>query len=80
MHATIQAEPIVSFFQQVFKEWQDHKAVYGDVEALCTELFLNPMNIGDEVPPRNRIRSGEPFVLLYTYRDRYRERQRATDR
>lgn len=38
-----------SYRTQVFRDWMDHRAVYGDVGALATELFLNPLAVGDEV-------------------------------
>jgi len=38
-----------ALYPQVFRDWQDHRAVYGDVGELATELFLNPMAVGDEV-------------------------------
>jgi len=38
-----------AMYPQVFRDWMDHRAVYGDVGALATELFLNPLAVGDEV-------------------------------
>jgi pyruvate carboxylase len=38
-----------ALYPQVFRDWQEHRAVYGEVEALPTEAFLHPMAVGDEV-------------------------------
>jgi pyruvate carboxylase len=38
-----------AMYPKVFADWQTFQAVYGEVEALPTNLFLKPMKEGDEV-------------------------------
>jgi pyruvate carboxylase len=38
-----------ALYPEVFKEWKEFEAVYGEVEGLPTNLFLNPMKVGQEV-------------------------------
>jgi pyruvate carboxylase len=38
-----------ALYPDVFTEWKDFQALYGDVGKLPTRLFLNPMQVGDEV-------------------------------
>eukprot|EP00804_Cyclotella_cryptica_P025245 CCRYP_010356-RA/>CCRYP_010356-RA protein AED:0.04 eAED:0.04 QI:225/1/1/1/1/1/3/119/1229 len=38
-----------SLYPNVFTEWKDYEAVFGEVTKLPTDLFLNPMVEGDEV-------------------------------
>jgi pyruvate carboxylase len=38
-----------ALYPSVFEEWKDFEQIYGEVERLPTHLFLNPMNIGEEV-------------------------------
>jgi len=37
-----------ALYPDVFKEWKEYQIVYGDVDVLPTNLFLNPMNVGQE--------------------------------
>lgn len=47
----INSKDLLSYalYPQVFEEWKDFEKVYGEVERLSTNLFLNPMKVGDEV-------------------------------
>jgi len=38
-----------ALYPNVFKEWKEYASVYGDVDILPTHLFLNPMNVGQEI-------------------------------
>ena len=38
-----------ALYPQVFVDWKDFEAVFGEVAQLPTHLFLNPMKPGDEV-------------------------------
>jgi pyruvate carboxylase len=38
-----------ALYPNVFTEWKEFEAVYGNVELLPTHLFLNPMKVGQEV-------------------------------
>lgn len=38
-----------ALYPGVFKDWKDYQVVYGDTDILPTELFLNPMKVGQEV-------------------------------
>ena len=38
-----------ALYPDVFKNWKEYQTVYGEVDILPTHLFLNPMNIGQEV-------------------------------
>jgi pyruvate carboxylase len=38
-----------ALYPEVFIDWKDFEAVFGDVSQLPTHLFLNPMRPGDEV-------------------------------
>jgi pyruvate carboxylase len=38
-----------ALYPDVFTEWKEFEAVYGNVELLPTHLFLNPMKVGQEV-------------------------------
>jgi len=50
-----------ALYPQVYAEWQDFRAAYGDVAYLQTHLFLNPMREGDEV--ELEIAEGRSFLL-----------------
>ncbi len=38
-----------ALYPNVFKDWKEYQTVYGEVDILPTHLFLNPMNVGQEV-------------------------------
>merc|ERR1712176_349611 len=38
-----------ALYPSVFKDWKEYETVYGGVDNLPTHLFLNPMNVGQEV-------------------------------
>jgi len=38
-----------ALYPGVYKDWKDYETVYGDVSMLPTEVFLNPMKVGQEV-------------------------------
>lgn len=38
-----------ALYPNVFEEWKEFESVFGEVEKLPTNLFLNPMTIGQEV-------------------------------
>jgi pyruvate carboxylase len=38
-----------ALYPNVYTQWKEFEAVYGDVEMLPTHLFLNPMKVGQEV-------------------------------
>lgn len=38
-----------ALYPNVFSEWKEFEAIYGDVSKLSTDLFLSPMKEGDEV-------------------------------
>lgn len=38
-----------ALYPNVFTEWKEFESIFGEVEILPTHLFLNPMNIGQEV-------------------------------
>merc|ERR1712205_64070 len=38
-----------ALYPNVFLEWKEFEAVYGEVSKLPTDLFLNPLKEGDEV-------------------------------
>ena len=49
-----------ALYPNVFKDWKEYQSVYGDVDVLPTHVFLNPMNIGQEIelnlgPGRSRV-------------------------
>eukprot|EP00569_Conticribra_weissflogii_P007189 CAMPEP_0171351004 /NCGR_PEP_ID=MMETSP0878-20121228/37862_1 /TAXON_ID=67004 /ORGANISM="Thalassiosira weissflogii, Strain CCMP1336" /LENGTH=1237 /DNA_ID=CAMNT_0011856113 /DNA_START=103 /DNA_END=3816 /DNA_ORIENTATION=- len=38
-----------ALYPNVFTEWKDYEAIYGEVSKLPTDIFLTPMEEGDEV-------------------------------
>ena len=38
-----------ALYPQVYRDWKDFELVYGDVGSLPTNVFLNPMKVGDEI-------------------------------
>mmetsp|Transcript_73816 Transcript_73816/g.210536 ORF Transcript_73816/g.210536 Transcript_73816/m.210536 type:complete len:1260 (+) Transcript_73816:108-3887(+) len=47
----ISEQDVLSYamYPQVFKDYSDHKILYGDMGKLPTNIFLNPMKVGEEV-------------------------------
>jgi pyruvate carboxylase len=50
-----------ALYPKVFEEWKEFEAVYGDVSKLPTHVFLNPMQVGDEV--EIRLREGKMMIV-----------------
>lgn len=49
--AKVDEKSLLSYalYPDVYTQWKEYEAVYGDVDKLPTHLFLNPMKIGQEV-------------------------------
>lgn len=49
--SNIRNQDVLSYamYPSVFKDWQEHSKVYGDMGGVSTDIFLNPMKVGDEV-------------------------------
>lgn len=50
-----------ALYPNVFSEWKEFEAVYGEVGKLPTDLFLNPMEEGDEV--NFELKKGERVIV-----------------
>mmetsp|Transcript_30589 Transcript_30589/g.64716 ORF Transcript_30589/g.64716 Transcript_30589/m.64716 type:complete len:1244 (+) Transcript_30589:117-3848(+) len=50
-----------ALYPSVFAEWKEFEAVYGEVSTLPTDLFLNPMQEGDEV--NIELKKGERVIV-----------------
>mmetsp|Transcript_25583 Transcript_25583/g.36030 ORF Transcript_25583/g.36030 Transcript_25583/m.36030 type:complete len:1234 (+) Transcript_25583:227-3928(+) len=50
-----------ALYPQVYVDWKEFEAVYGDVSELPTHLFLNPMKPGDEV--QVKVAEGKDFLV-----------------
>merc|ERR1719296_418399 len=53
-----------ALYPNVFTEWKDFEAIYGEVSKLPTDLFLNPMKEGDEV--EIELKPGERTIVKLT--------------
>ncbi len=50
-----------ALYPNVFSEWKEFEAVYGEVSVLPTDLFLSPMKEGDEVDIE--LKKGERVIV-----------------
>lgn len=50
-----------AMYPNVFSEWKEFEAVYGEVSKLPTDLFLNPLSEGDEVDIE--LKKGERVIV-----------------
>lgn len=50
-----------ALYPNVFSEWKEFEAVYGEVSKLPTDVFLNPMKEGDEVDIE--LKPGERVII-----------------
>mmetsp|Transcript_12902 Transcript_12902/g.19627 ORF Transcript_12902/g.19627 Transcript_12902/m.19627 type:complete len:1235 (+) Transcript_12902:119-3823(+) len=53
-----------ALYPKVFDDWKKFERVFGDISGLPTNLFLNPMNIDDEV--ELEISHGRTFLVKLT--------------
>ena len=64
--STINEKDVLSsaLYPQVFRDWKDFELVYGDIAKLPTNVFLNPMQVGDEI--ELEVYHGRSFLIGLT--------------
>mmetsp|Transcript_7028 Transcript_7028/g.6663 ORF Transcript_7028/g.6663 Transcript_7028/m.6663 type:complete len:1239 (-) Transcript_7028:182-3898(-) len=60
-----------ALYPDVFVDWKNYQAVYGDTEDLPTHLFLNPLDEGDEV--ELELSPGDSYLIKLVTRGSLRE-------